>query len=86
MHIIAMLIIGLIVGALAKLIMPGPHTHSILLTIVLGIVGSCVAGMIGHAIGWYRTPADAPGIIASTLGAMLVLFVYHLVMRNRAAA
>lgn len=83
MHFVAMLIIGLIVGALAKLIMPGRHSHSILFTMLLGVVGSFVAGLLGRAIGWYRTPGDAPGLIASTLGAMLVLAIYHLVMRNR---
>jgi uncharacterized membrane protein YeaQ/YmgE (transglycosylase-associated protein family) len=85
MHIVAMLVIGLIVGVLAKLISPGPHSHSIIMTIVLGIVGSVVAGSIGHAIGWYRTPGDAPGIIASTIGALLVLGVYHLFTRRQAA-
>ena len=86
MHILAMLIIGLIVGALAKLIMPGPHSHSILLTMALGVVGAIVAGFVGRAIGWYRTPGDAPGLIASTLGAMLVLAIYHFAMRNRTVA
>lgn len=85
MHLLAMLIVGLIVGALAKLLMPGPHSHSILLTMVLGVVGAMVAGFIGHAIGWYQTPGDAPGIIASTIGAMIVLAIYHVVMRKRTA-
>ncbi len=84
MSFLAMLIVGLIVGALAKLLTPGPHGHSILLTMLLGIVGAMVAGMIGRAIGWYATPYDGPGIIASTLGAMLVLGVFHAATRSRA--
>ncbi len=86
MHILAMLIVGLVVGALAKLVSPGPHSHSIIMTILLGIVGSIVAGFIGRSLGWYRTPGDAPGLIMSTVGAMIVLGIYHLAMRNRAAS
>ena len=85
MHFIAMLIIGLIVGALAKLISPGPNGHSILMTIVLGIVGSFVAGFIGRAMGMYRTPGDGPGIIMSTIGALIVLAVYHFATRRHTA-
>jgi uncharacterized membrane protein YeaQ/YmgE (transglycosylase-associated protein family) len=83
MHIIAMLIVGLIAGALAKLIMPGKHSHSILLTMFLGVVGALLAGFIGRAVGWYQTSGDGPGIIASTIGAIIVLAIYHLVMRKR---
>jgi uncharacterized membrane protein YeaQ/YmgE (transglycosylase-associated protein family) len=86
MHILAMLIVGLVVGILAKLISSGTHSHSIVMTILLGLAGSFVAGFIGRAIGWYRTPEDAPGIIASTLGALLVIGVYHLITRRSAAA
>lgn len=83
MHVIAMLIVGLIAGALAKLVMPGKHSHSIVLTMLLGVVGAFIAGFIGRSAGWYQTPADGPGIIASTIGAIVVLAIYHLVMRNR---
>ncbi len=83
MHIIAMVVIGLIAGALAKLISRGPHSHSIIMTILLGITGSVVAGFIGRAIGWYRTPGDGPGIIMSTVGALVVLAIYHFATRNR---
>lgn len=82
MHIISMLIVGLIVGALAKLLLPGRHNHSIVLTMLLGVAGSVVAGFIGHAVGWYRSPGDGPGIIASTVGAMMVLGVYHAVVHR----
>jgi uncharacterized membrane protein YeaQ/YmgE (transglycosylase-associated protein family) len=85
MHVIAMLIVGLIAGALAKLIMPGRHSHSIISTMLVGVVGAFVAGFIGRAVGWYETPGDGPGIIASTVGAIIVLAIYHLVMRNRTA-
>jgi len=83
MHILAMLIIGLIVGALAKLFMPGKDPGGIIVTMLLGIAGSFVAGFIGRAVGLYRDPASGPGIIASILGAMLLLFVYRLVIGRR---
>lgn len=82
MHIISMLIIGLIAGALAKLILPGRHSHHVLVTMLLGIAGSFVAGFIGRAVGWYRTPGDAPGIIMSTIGAIILLVAYHAIVRR----
>jgi uncharacterized membrane protein YeaQ/YmgE (transglycosylase-associated protein family) len=83
MHILAMLIIGLIVGALAKLFMPGKDPGGIIVTMLLGIAGSFVAGWVGRAVGWYRSPTSGPGIIASILGAMLLLFIYRLIAGRR---
>ncbi len=83
MHIIAMLIVGLIVGAIAKLLMPGRDPGGIIITILLGIAGSFVAGFLGRAIGWYRDPASGPGIIASIIGAMILLALYRLVVGRR---
>jgi uncharacterized membrane protein YeaQ/YmgE (transglycosylase-associated protein family) len=83
MHIITMIVVGLIVGALAKLFMPGKDPGGIIVTILLGIAGSFVAGFIGRAVGWYRDPGSGPGIIASILGAMLLLLIYRLVAAPR---
>ena len=83
MHIITMIVIGLIVGALAKLFMPGKDPGGIIVTILLGIAGSFVAGFLGRAVGWYRTPESGPGIIASIIGAMLLLLIYRLVVGRR---
>jgi uncharacterized membrane protein YeaQ/YmgE (transglycosylase-associated protein family) len=83
MHILAMLIVGLIVGALAKLFMPGKDPGGIIVTMLLGIAGSFVAGFLGRALGMYRDPASGPGIIASIIGAMLILGIYRLVIRRR---
>lgn len=85
MHLIAMLIVGLIVGALAKLLTPGRDGGGIIITMLLGVVGSLLAGFIGRSIGWYRTAGDAPGLIASTIGAMIVLAIYHFIARRHAA-
>jgi uncharacterized membrane protein YeaQ/YmgE (transglycosylase-associated protein family) len=86
MEIITMIVVGLIVGALAKLFMPGRDPGGIIVTILLGIAGSFVAGFIGRAVGWYRTPGSGPGIIASIIGAMVILAIYRLIMGRRRIA
>jgi uncharacterized membrane protein YeaQ/YmgE (transglycosylase-associated protein family) len=78
------IIVGLIVGALAKLFMPGKDPGGIIVTMLLGIAGSFIAGFLGKTAGLYQ-PSQAPGIIASILGAMLLLFLYRLIVRRRAA-
>ena len=85
MHIIATIVIGGIVGALAKLLMPGKDPGGIIVTILLGIAGGLTAGFIGRAAGWYRDGVTGPGIIASILGAMLLLFAYRLIRRRQSA-
>ena len=82
MHILWMIVVGLIVGALAKLIMPGHDPGGIIVTILLGIAGSVVAGWIGHAVGWY--PAGHPaGFIASVIGAIIILAISRLIVGRR---
>ncbi|HVV87095.1 MAG TPA: GlsB/YeaQ/YmgE family stress response membrane protein [Kofleriaceae bacterium] len=83
MHIIWMIIIGGVVGALAKLIMPGKDPGGIIITILLGIAGAIVAGFIGRAIGWYDEPGQGPGLIASVIGAIIVLAGYRLIAGER---
>jgi uncharacterized membrane protein YeaQ/YmgE (transglycosylase-associated protein family) len=83
MHIIITLIVGLIVGGLAKLVMPGKDPGGLIVTMLLGVAGAFIAGMIGQALGWYETK-EAPGIIASILGALVVLGVYRAVIARRA--
>jgi len=78
MHLIGTLVVGLIVGALAKLIMPGRDPGGIIMTMLLGIAGSFVAGFLGRAVGWYQDPGTGPGIIASIIGALVLLAVYRL--------
>lgn len=83
MSILATIVIGLIVGALAKLIMPGKDPGGIIITILLGIAGSFIAGMLGQALGWYEA-GEAPGWIASIIGAVILLAVYRMVIGRRA--
>jgi uncharacterized membrane protein YeaQ/YmgE (transglycosylase-associated protein family) len=80
MHILWMLIIGLVAGGVAKLIMPGKDPGGIIVTMLLGVGGSFLAGFLGRALGWYRTPGSAPGIIASIVGALVILGIYRFVV------
>lgn len=85
MEIIWMLIVGLVVGALAKLVMPGKDPGGIVVTSLIGVAGALVAGLLGRSLGWYRID-QGPGIIASILGAMLLLFLYRAFSRRRGVA
>ena len=82
MSIVWTLIIGLIAGALAKLLMPGRQGGGLLITMVLGVAGAILAGFLGQALGWYHSPGEGPGIIASTIGALVVLVGYALLRRD----
>ncbi len=79
MHFLWMLIVGLVVGALAKLIVPGRDPGGIIITMLLGIAGSFIAGMAGHALGWYAEGQSA-GFIASIIGAVVLLLIYHAIV------
>lgn len=85
MGFLGTLIIGLVIGAIAKLLMPGRDPGGIIITILLGIAGSFVAAFLGRAVGWYRDPGSGPGIIASVIGAMLLLALYRVVVGRRRA-
>jgi uncharacterized membrane protein YeaQ/YmgE (transglycosylase-associated protein family) len=83
MDILWTLIIGLIVGAIAKLLMPGRDPGGFIVTMLLGVAGALLAGFLGRAMGWYETTNSGPGIIASVLGAMLLLFLYRVFIGRR---
>lgn len=81
--LIGMIISGLIVGALAKVLMPGKDPGGWVVTCLLGIGGSVVAGIIGRTLGWYGE-GEAAGWIMSILGALLLLWGYRM-MKAKAA-
>ena len=83
MSIIGWIVFGLIVGALAKLVMPGRDPGGIIITMLLGVAGSVVAYLLGRVVGWYDEPGEGPGIIASILGAMILLGLYRFAVRRR---
>jgi uncharacterized membrane protein YeaQ/YmgE (transglycosylase-associated protein family) len=74
MHYVWMAVIGFIVGLIARAILPGAQSLGIILTAVLGIAGSLVAGFAGQALGWY-TQGQPAGFIASVIGAIVLLFI-----------
>ena len=82
MSIIWAIVIGFIVGLIAKFLMPGRDPGGFIVTTLLGIVGAVVASWIGQAMGIY-TEGQTAGFIASVIGAIIVLFVYNLITRNR---
>ena len=71
-----MILVGLLVGVMAKLLMPGRDPGGVVITILIGIGGSVVAGFLGRFIGWYGDGGPA-GFIASVLGAIVLLLVYR---------
>ena len=82
MSIIWAIVIGLLVGIVAKFLMPGRDGGGFILTAILGIVGAVVATFLGQALGIYAAGQSA-GFIASVIGAILVLFIYNLATRGR---
>ena len=76
-HLLWEAIIGLVVGALAKLIMPGKDPGGIIITMLLGVAGSLLAGFIGQKAGWYQEGQGA-GFIMSLIGALILLGIYRL--------
>ena len=83
MHILWTILIGLVVGAIAKLIMPGKDPGGFITTILLGIAGSLIATYLGHFIGWYQAGQSA-GFIGAIIGAILILLIYRLIKRKKA--
>ena len=80
--VIGWIIFGLIVGVIAKLLMPGRDPGGIIITMALGIAGALLGGFIGRAMGFYG-PQESAGWLMSIGGAILLLIVYRLVARRR---
>jgi uncharacterized membrane protein YeaQ/YmgE (transglycosylase-associated protein family) len=76
MHIIGWMFFGLVVGIVAKFLMPGRDPGGFVITVVLGIVGGLVGGFVGRAMGWYRD-GDAVGFLMAVIGSIIVLAVYR---------
>ena len=83
-HLIAVAVIGLIVGAIAKLIMPGKDPGGIFVTMILGIAGAFLGTFLGRAIGHYG-PDQSAGFLMSLLGAIILLAIYHFIRRRSTA-
>ncbi|MES3009399.1 MAG: GlsB/YeaQ/YmgE family stress response membrane protein [Pseudomonadota bacterium] len=81
LSLLGTLIVGLVVGLIARAVHPGKDQLGIIMTALLGVAGSFVANYAGAALGWYK-PGDAAGWIASVVGAVVLLFVYNLIRRK----
>ena len=75
MGIIWTIVLGFVIGVIAKLVHPGRDNMGFIMTILLGIAGSFLAGIIGQAIGWYRA-GEGAGFIASVIVAIILLVIY----------
>jgi uncharacterized membrane protein YeaQ/YmgE (transglycosylase-associated protein family) len=82
MGILSWILFGLVVGVIAKLLMPGRDPGGFIVTILLGIAGALMGGFVGRAMGFYGESQGA-GWIMSILGAILVLAVYRMAARRR---
>ena len=82
MGLLYTLLIGLVIGAVAKFLMPGRDPGGCIITILLGIAGSFVASYLGQAMGWY-TPGQPAGFIFSVIGAMILLLIYRMLFARR---
>ena len=85
MSIIWTLIIGLVAGAIAKLLMPGRDPGGFIITMLLGVAGAFIATWLGQAVGWYQA-GEGAGFIGAVVGAVVLLIIYRLVVKRRTAA
>ena len=74
--VLGWMLFGLVVGAVAKLVMPGRDPGGMIVTMLIGIVGALLGGYIGQAVGWYG-PQDGAGFLMSLLGAIVLLGLYR---------
>jgi uncharacterized membrane protein YeaQ/YmgE (transglycosylase-associated protein family) len=75
------MIFGLIIGALASLAMPGPHPRGLIATMLVGLVGAWLGGLIGRMFGWYP-PGHPAGFFMAFIGAVIVLWIFHYVVEG----
>ena len=80
--VLGWIVFGLIVGIIAKLLMPGRDPGGFVVTILLGVCGALIAGWLGRAAGWYG-PADGAGYLMSILGAIVLLALYRMIVGRR---
>jgi uncharacterized membrane protein YeaQ/YmgE (transglycosylase-associated protein family) len=85
MHVILFLLFGLVVGALARWIVPGRQPGGWVVSLLLGVGGALLGGFIGRAAGLYR-PGQSAGFLVSLLGAIVLVAIYHAIMAHRRSA
>ena len=78
--VLGWIVFGLVVGIIAKMLMPGRDPGGFIITALLGIAGAVLGGFLGRAFGFYQ-PGEAAGFLMSLLGAVVLLFIYHKLRR-----
>jgi uncharacterized membrane protein YeaQ/YmgE (transglycosylase-associated protein family) len=82
MDVLLWIVFGLVVGLVAKFLMPGPNPGGLIMTTILGIVGAVLGAWIGRALGFYG-PGQAAGFVMAVIGAIIVLGAYHFLTSRR---
>lgn len=82
MGLIWSIVVGFVVGLIARFLMPGRDSAGFIVTTLLGILGAFIASFLGQSVGWYR-PDQPAGFFAAVIGAMIVLFIYRLAIGRR---
>ncbi len=83
LHLLGVIVIGFLAGAVAKFLMPGKDPGGFIITIILGVVGALVATFLGRLIGWYKE-GESAGFIAAIVGAIILLVLYRLLKKKAA--
>lgn len=83
MGILSWILFGLVIGIIAKLLMPGRDPGGFIITILLGIAGALLGGFVGRTMGFYG-PSESAGWLMSILGAIILLVLYRMLVRRRA--
>jgi len=85
LHLLWIIIIGFVAGAVAKLLMPGKDPGGFLITIALGVVGALLSTLLGKLVGWYN-PGESAGFIGAVIGAVILLVIYRLIRKKQPSA
>ncbi len=85
MSLLWIIIIGIVAGAVAKLIMPGKDPGGFLITMALGVAGALLSTLLGKLIGWYK-PGESAGFIGAVVGAIILLVIYRLIKKKQPSA
>jgi uncharacterized membrane protein YeaQ/YmgE (transglycosylase-associated protein family) len=83
MNLLLFLVFGLIVGGLARFIVPGREPGGWIVSMILGVLGSILGGYFGRALGWYRE-GESASFLMSLAGAIVLVVLYHAITRGRA--
>jgi uncharacterized membrane protein YeaQ/YmgE (transglycosylase-associated protein family) len=85
LHLLWIIIIGFVAGAVAKLLMPGKDPGGFFITIALGVAGALLSTLLGKLVGWYN-PGESAGFIGAVIGAVILLVIYRFIKKKQPSA